>query len=113
MAKRVEQPQCSVYFNKMRCELPIGHFADHEGHFERKRYTWRNIKSPSIGSLVHYVSKLTGTHWPATITKVNDDSTVNLTALPGNDYHEPILRFFGVLNDPSGYNGGTWHWPEP
>lgn len=77
------------------------------------------IHIPSVGRVVHYVSYGTpggefpaGAHRAATITEVNAPDTPIMSV--GLAILNPTGLFFqrGVIEDPTGEQPGSWHWPE-
>ncbi len=66
------------------------------------------IQTPSIGRTVHFVNEVGG-HWPAIITRVWTDNTVNLQVLPDM---APAFTYSSALLDPLAGRRRSWHWPE-
>jgi hypothetical protein len=84
-------------------------------------------QKPSIGRIVHYVmsaandqARHPGDHRPAIITRVWNDTCVNLQVFTDsiNDCDEGLPGANGVLwkssatHDETGKAEGSWHWPE-
>ena len=67
-------------------------------------------QAPSVGSIVHYVQILVGTHILADVQAVNDDGTVTLLLRPWETYDACVVNH--VRFDATGKTGHSWHWPE-
>lgn len=69
---------------------------------------------PSIGRIVH-IRTIAGETTPGIITKVNDDTNINVYAFTDEptDEDEP-LRVHGIeqVSGPRDAYPGSWWWPE-
>ena len=82
------------------------------------------MDKPTLGRIVHYVAygtpggEFKPEHRAAIVTEVaepaGDDALMTQDMVIGICVLNPTGLFFnrGVLYDPSGERGGSWHWPE-
>jgi hypothetical protein len=63
---------------------------------------------PTIGRIVHYVASA-GAHWPAIITRVWPNETVNLHVLADG---RAAFHYTSAPHDETGNAISSWHWPE-